>query len=480
MSDVSMATTALEQGEARGVAARVLFVGRTLEHFSYYSTVIAALLARGAHVELLLDEEWSKHSKPSDHAALAEFREDHPDLLVDWLVRRSDRWRETIFALRELRSYRSYLVRRPRPTSYYVERWRNYLSGHWLSLSENWWFRGLLSTPPAGWALSWAEAAVPADPDVMAHIGAKRPDVVVVSPMNMRFSEETDYVKAAQRLGLRSAVQVLSWDNLTTKGLLQIKPDALFVWNEWHRQEARTIHGIPDASIRVTGAPFMDKWFAGDGGAVEPRDAFCARLGFDLSRPILLYVGSHTNIATDETDFVRTLRARLSASKQADVAATQVLLRPHPSNHKIYRNANIEGVLVWPDRGALPQTRDALAEMRASLRHATAVVGINTSSMVDAVLANRPTCSVKLEQYADTQWNSAHFAHLRAADALYFDDSLDEFEQTFAALLAGHDPRAERRQEFARIFARPSGTERSAGGLGADAILQLVRSHGRR
>src|SRR3954471_20536457 len=93
---------------ARG--PRVLFVGRSIGHFSYYESVLTGLLDGHADVELLLDRHWSeKWIQGIDTRALDEFRAERPELKVEWLLRRSDKWRNILFALRELRSYRSYL-----------------------------------------------------------------------------------------------------------------------------------------------------------------------------------------------------------------------------------------------------------------------------------------------------------------------------------------------------------------------------------
>ena len=43
---------------------------------------------------------------------------------------------------------------------------------------------------------------------------------------------QADYVRSAAGLGIRSALLVASWDNLTNKGLLRDVPDRVYVWNE--------------------------------------------------------------------------------------------------------------------------------------------------------------------------------------------------------------------------------------------------------
>lgn len=456
---------------------RVLFVARTIAHFSYYESVLAALLARGAKLEVAFDERWSRKWSSGDQSAVQEFKESHPDLVTSWSVRRSDWRRGLIFALRELRSYRSYLTR-AETTPYYVERWRGYLTDGWKACSRSATFRKVLSSRRGGRALELAEALTPPDQGILDFLRSKRPDVMVVSPLNMRFSEETDYVKAARQLGIPTALPVLSWDNLSTKGLIQIPPDKVFVWNEHQYDDAVGIHGLKPEEVAIAGAPFFDKWF-GARADIQSREEFCARLGFDPGRRILLYLGSSRNIAANETWFVEKLMRWLRDNKDPKLRGCQLLVRPHPANAKIYEKLAGEGLRVYPEGGALPETREDFAQMRDSFFHADAALGINTSGMIDAVLAGLPTFSVRLERYAATQSDSQHFRYLEADDALYLCEDLTGFCGTLSKLFKGEDPKVENRRAFARKFARPQGLERSAGDVVADGVLELARARGR-
>ncbi len=454
------------RGRSRAMTApKVLFVGRTIGHFSYYESVLRALLARGAEVELVFDRGQSRKWKPGDRA-VSEFVAEHPALKVGWSVRRSDPLRQRLFQRRELRSYRSYLVRKDAP-DFYVARWRSYLGPTWRTLADKPLFRALLTSPPAGAALRMAEAGAPADPGIVEFIRARAPDVVVASPLNMRFSEETDYIKAARRLGLPTAALTQTWDSLTTKGLIQILPDRLFVWNAFQRASAIGIHHVPPGRICVAGAPFLDKWFSPPTG-LPSREAFCAEHGFDPDRPILLYLGSSENIAKDETWLVERLHTGLQP------IGAQLLVRPHPANTAIYDRLDLPGLTVWPRGGALPETRQAFSDLRATFNHAAAAVGVNTSGMIDSVLADLPTYSIRIARYGETQAATTHFRDLEAADAMTVLPDEASFLAAFERLLMGEDQAAAGRRAFALAFARPRGLEREAGDVIAEEVLQMA------
>jgi hypothetical protein len=456
-----------------GAAPRVLFVVRSIQQFSYYDSIISALIGRGAEVEVAFDYGWSKKWQGGDRKAVEAFRKAHPGLTISWSARRSDKRRARIFALRELRTYRSYLTRRD-TTGYYVNRWRQHLDPRWQARSEKALWRALLASPPAGLMLRLAEDLTPPDAGIVDFIRQRSPDVLVAGPLNLRYSEEIDYLKAARRLGVPTATPVVSWDNLSTKGLIQVAPDRLFVWNEHHLKDALDIHGLARSRIEIAGAPFFDKWFE-PAETLPSREEFCRRLGLDPDRRILLYLGSSRKIAANEVWFVQKLRRFLGASRNDELRSCQLLVRPHPANAKIYDDLAKDGVCVFPKGGELPETREGFTQMRASFHHAAAAVGINTSGMVDAVLSGLPTCSVRLPRYADTQSDSVHFRHLESGDALYLSDNLTAFCETLIRLFAGEDPKAENRRAFARKFARPRGLERSAGDVIAESVLTLAK-----
>ncbi len=460
---------------ARG-PIRVLFVARSIAHFSYFESVVAALLDRGADLELAFDEQWSRSWSGGDQTAVNEFRAAYPSLKTSWSVRRSDPRRDRIFALRELRSFRSYLTRSD-TTPYYVNRWRAYLNADWKAKVEDRQFCNLLKSPLGDLSLRLAESLTPPDAGILQHLREMRPDVIVLSPLNMRYSEETDYLKAARRLGIPTALPVLSWDNLSTKGLIQIAPDKIFVWNEFQYEDAIRIHGLPSARIAVAGSPFFDKWFDRP-DELPSREAFCKTVGLDPRRKILLYLGSSRNIAADETWFVEEMAAALAAAG-ADLSRAQILVRPHPANAKIYKRLEGSGVTVWPPEGALPETRQDFADMRCTFHHADAAIGINTTGMVDAVVAGLPTFTVRIPRYGDTQSDSKHFRYLVEGDALYVMDDLLTLQSALAKVWDGRDAKIASRLAFAKLFARPCGLDRSAGDVVAEGVLALAKRQAR-
>ena len=167
--------------------------------------------------------------------------------------------RRPLSAARELLSYASYLTREDQ-VEFYVKRWERYLPqpARKLAASSRL-VRRIIASRPVRWSLRTIERLAPPDRSVTHCLRESRPDVVVASPTNMHHSQEVEYVKAAVALGVPTLIPVLSWDNLTTKGLLHVTPEITLVWNSSQAGEAAGIHGIPADRIVVTGSPFLDK-----------------------------------------------------------------------------------------------------------------------------------------------------------------------------------------------------------------------------
>jgi hypothetical protein len=445
---------------------KVLMTLDSTAHFGYHETTIRALSRRGHSVRVLFAKEGAV--SPFDRVLERLDVDDRAPADVGWLTRRSDRWRRVLLVTRALRSYSSYL-RDEEQSDYYRQRWERRLGARLQGPVRLPGARRLLATKPISCAHGVLERMAPASKAIVRQLMAAQPDIVVASPANLTHSEEIEYVKAARSLGIPSVVPVLSWDNLTTKGLIHVQPDLTLVWNETQRDEAMRVHDIPPERTAVTGSPFFDPWFQ-ETEPPEPRDAFCRRVGLDPERPFAVYLGSSTNIANDETWLVRALARELREAADPDIRSLQLLVRPHPANAKVHAQLEEPDVVVWPKAGRLPDSDSSRQEFRATLEHAVAAVGINTSGMIDAVIADRPCVALVVPEYDSTQSLAVHFTHLLRANTLELANGPQACVELLLALLRGADSTRDARARFVQAFVRPRGLGTSAGELAAHAI----------
>ena len=444
----------------------ILYVMRSLAHFTYHESTIKYLCRRGHNVEVLAYRRWSQ-GRPDEPLRALQAQTDR--VRMDWAIPRGDGWRHRLFQAREMRSYASYLTR-PDQDPFYTKRWERWLPKRVERAIRRRSARAILASRPVRAFLKAFERLAPADAGILEWLREHRPDVVVASPANMPLSDEVDYIKAAKALGIPTVVPVLSWDNLTTKGVFHVVPDATLAWNETQRREAIEIHGIPADRIVVTGSPFLDKWFEPERPSID-RATFCGRVGIGPQRPFVLYLGSSSNIAKDETWLVLRIAQGMRESSDPRLRDATLLARPHGANQDVYRGISAPNLKVWLRDGELPDTSQAFAEFEACIRGAVAVAGLNTTGMVDALLAGRPVIALLVDEYRNTNaYRAVHFKYLLDADVYERATTPEDCVQIVRNLMGRQDFKQDSRAQFVLDYIRPHGADRAAGEIAAQAI----------
>ena len=321
-------------------------------------------------------------------------------------------------------------------------------------------------------ALGGIEAIIPTVGGIDNFLRQRNPDLLLVTPLIELGSQQVDYIKSARKLGIRSALCVASWDNLTSKGLIRVLPDHVLVWNEAQAHEATTLHGVPRDRITVTGSQTFDRWFA-----MRPsrsREEFCRTVGLDPVRPYLLYTGSSVFIAPDEVPFTERWLSALRFSGIPRVAQLGALVRPHPANSRqwhAFDAAGFPNAAVWPPVGTDPNSPGFKEDFFDSVYYSAGVVGINTSAQIEASILGRPIFTVRAPEFAHGQEGTLHFRYLAGdGGVVHVATSLTEHVQQLAAVLDGDVAGPERNREFVERFVRPHGLGRPATPIFARAI----------
>jgi len=328
--------------------------------------------------------------------------------------------------------------------------------------------------------LAVLEAITPIDPAIRRCLRRIAPDLLLVTPMVSLGSCQVDFVAAARDLGIPSVLGVASWDNLTNKGLVKALPDRVLVWNARQKAEAVELHGLPATRVAVTGAQLFDDWFGR--GPSRDRAAFCARVRLDPSRPFILYLASSIFIRRNEVEFALRWLEQLATAPQSAVRRASVMIRPYPKGRKVTgqwadpRIGSRPNVVVYPPQGRLPLLEADKADYFDSLYHCAAVVGINTSGMIEAGILGRPCLTLLAPELAESQWGMPHFAHLvdegfvtpSGAVQIHLRHLADALEPSQAVPC-----RAD-----VEGFLRPQGLDRPATPLVARALTDLADSAG--
>jgi hypothetical protein len=107
-----------------------------------------------------------------------------------------------------------------------------------------------------------------------------------------------------------------------------------------------------------------------------------------------------------------------------------------------------------------------------SMYHAEAVVGVNTSGMIESGIIGRPVYAVQVDEFAATQDGTLHFQHLKNVEGglLHLARTLDEHVGQLARLPVDGAAGRARARRFIQGFIRPHGLDVAATSRVVEAI----------
>lgn len=226
----------------------------------------------------------------------------------------------------------------------------------------------------------------------------------------------TPVVQAAQWLGIPTATFVFSWDNLTSQGRIMQPYDYYLVWNEAIRSQLLQIYdSIKPEQVFVTGTPQFDFHFKPE--FYWTREEFCARVGADATRPIVLYTTGIAHHMSGEPQLVEGIANLLK--EMTDFGPPQLLVRVYPKDRtdrfeelKRKRSDILFPEVPWERAWFTPKFEDAFL-LTNMLRHAA--VGINVASTVSLELCmfDKPVINVG---YNPAGMEMGHFDYRRYYD----------------------------------------------------------------
>lgn len=443
---------------------RILFAITHLGFLRNFESTLALLAERGHTIHLVTDRG-SQGGVVDGMPIVERLQARFPNAFTLETIRASkhDRWSTLGSGVREGLNYLRYLSPAFADAPKLRERGRQQAPAPLVWLSRLPVVRSQAGIGALRALLRRVERAIPFRREVGLAFDRIKPDVLLVTPLLYFGSRQVDYVRAARARGIRSVLAVGSWDHLTTKGLIHELPDRIIVWNELQRSEAVELHGARSEQVTVTGAQAYDHWFATRPGTT--RDAFCRHVGLPPERPYLLYLCSSPFIAPHEVDVVKRWIRAVRGSRCERLATAGVLVRPHPQNAAQWADVDLSDlgdVVIYPRAGANPIGLDARSEYYDSMYHSHAVVGVNTSALIESGIVGRLVYSFRVPELSGTQEGTLHFRHLKREGLLQLAETLDEHVAQLEGSFVSTDADQRRVREFTQLFVRPYGFTEAA------------------
>ncbi|NUS95975.1 MAG: hypothetical protein HOQ11_01050 [Gemmatimonadaceae bacterium] len=204
-------------------------------------------------------------------------------------------------------------------------------------------------------------------------------------------------VHAARWLGIPTATFIFSWDNLTSQGRVLPAYDDYLVWNDDLKRQLLAIYpAVRPDRVHVTGTPQFDLHFREE--MHWSREEFCARVGADPARPIVLYSTGMAEHMPGEPLVVEQIADMLGETR--DLGAPQLLVRVYPKD-RTGRFADLErrrpDILFprakWVDAWLTPTVEDDQLYTN-TLRHVAAGVNVASTVSLELAMFDKPVINV--------------------------------------------------------------------------------------
>lgn len=236
--------------------------------------------------------------------------------------------------------------------------------------------------------------------------------VVATYPVNM---PESMLLRAAQKLGIKTSIHLLSWDNITCKGYFPATAEYYVAWGPIMEQEFKEYYQATDENVFACGVPHFDEH-----NKVKDHpdfEEFVNELGLDGKKPYLFVAMSSPYFAPKGIDVIEWLADQVE--KNAFGEEMQLIVRPHPQNVQggmadLSWRGRLEGLKskrVGVDYPSLVQSKLPWSMQDHDMRRlsnllAGCVVCINFGSTVsiDALMVERPVIVVAFDAHEELPW----------------------------------------------------------------------------
>lgn len=218
-----------------------------------------------------------------------------------------------------------------------------------------------------------------------------KPDLVFAT--NIIHGTNIALIKYARRRGVRVIGMVKTWDNLSSKGLVLCKPDALIVPNRVVFQDAMNKGDLPRERVFDGGCPQYDNYL--DASIQWSREATCARLGIDPEKKLLLYCMGGIMNQDDPSEHIAMIDRAIEDGR---LPPSTIVLRSHPKydvrvlqldrfRHVVFQQP---GQKVSDMVGEWELGEEDILLMLNMLRHADVEYNTGSTMTLESAIFDRP------------------------------------------------------------------------------------------
>lgn len=276
--------------------------------------------------------------------------------------------------------------------------WRRFIVVRALNLTLKPFFPAVRSI------IRFFEMFVPINADVVEALKKYKPDLVVVP--DIVFPIDRIFIRAAKKMNFYIMGLVRSWDNLTSKGVVQILPNKLVALNSIMKQEAIKYAGMKEKDIVVLGTPQYDHYFKSKNPS---REEFLKSLGIPLDRRLILCAPFFNDYTKSAVKIINTLTDAIRDGRLPGDAHLLVRFRPNSAeipegrlNFSDHMTITHPCQLYFDNMGGLVRRDHEFTESDVELLFNSLYfsdVTINTISTlsIDAAALDKPVINIRFD-----------------------------------------------------------------------------------
>ncbi len=272
-------------------------------------------------------------------------------------------------------------------------------------------------------------------------------------------------MRVAAAKGIPTAAFIYSWDNLTSRSRIFVPYDDYLCWSERMRRDLLELYpAIEPERTHVTGTPQFD--FHRDPENLLPIEELATRIGFDPTRPFILYttgVDRHFKEEHRTVELVAEALARLDSRTRPQLVVRTYVKGTSEAMRELMARGLPDTVfpeVEWDEKWFTP-TRADLAVYSSLLHHCA--LGINAASTVtlELLAIGKPVINLGFDPPgSDLGWHDRwirhiefdHFAPVAASGTTWIARSPADIEVALDELLADPEQGAAERIEFIEDF----------------------------
>jgi CDP-Glycerol:Poly(glycerophosphate) glycerophosphotransferase len=326
--------------------------------------------------------------------------------------------------------------------------------------------------------------------DVQELLSGLRPDLLVVfTPFGQN---DTLYLLHAKESGIPVVCEMLSWDNITSKGTPLLMPDYFISWGPVMSQEMIEWYRFPAEKIFECGVPHFDVYRQSE--RLTGPNELLRRFNLNTDRPYIFYGMVARIFCPNELEIVRWLVEQVNSN--AFSKPCSLVIRPHPQMVSGYysdgKDLDVLSSLTGPNVAldVPPVLSEALAwdlpkrdmyHLASLLAGAAMCINASSTLCLDACMLDRPVINIGFDGWQDLPYEQSarrgldyiHMRKLLSMGGVKLVRSFGELQYQIDAYL--EDPSLDREGRSLTVAQECGLTDGRAAERVADTLLELAR-----